>query len=70
MKNLLVKKPENPPKLEAEEEGSEDEPSDHEEEPSTDKGKEPEHEQECEKEHKDTSESMDTRSLQLQEVEY
>ena len=66
-KNLLVEGPENPQESEVEEEGSEDESSDHEEPPSTDKGKEPEHEQEQD----DTNQPMDTEEhQQLQEIEY
>ena len=66
-KNLLVEGPENPQESEVEEEGSEDESSDHEEPPRTDKGKEPEHEQE----QNDTNKPMDTEGhQQLQEIEY
>ena len=66
-KNLLVKRPKNPQESEVEEGGSEDKPSDHEEQPSMDKGKEPEHQQEQD----DMNKPMDTGNpQQLQEVEY
>ena len=66
-KNLLVEGPKNPQESEVEERGSEDESSNHEEQPSTDKGKEPEHEQEQDEKNK----PMDTgEPQQFQEVKY